>query len=206
MVILKKYKLYKKNFLNLFLKNGILSKFNYINLQNKIRIKNNNFYINTHYSDQLKEKRKLKIIYGVSEKKYNFYYNFSKKLSGDISKNILILLESRLDNFVYRSGFASSRLEAKQMIRHGFINLNYNLLKYSSKILKPGDYICLNYKKNNYFRKNYFFFYYNNNFYPKWIFLNKNNFSSYLKRFPTFNELKPIIDIKDDFIVGNCKL
>lgn len=164
----KKIKLYKREKINLYLKNSIISD-KYLYKIFKINVdvdSNSNFFIPTHYSDQLKEKRKIKIIYGVTEKKYKIYYNISKKKKGDIFKNILNIFESRLDNIVYRTGLATTRAEARQLILHNFINVNNKINNHPSKIIKVGDYINYNIKKKNFFRYNYFCLYYEKKFFP----------------------------------------
>ncbi|XXS36643.1 MAG: 30S ribosomal protein S4 [Candidatus Nasuia deltocephalinicola] len=201
----KKLKLYRREDINLFLKNILISdRFVYNLLKKNNDFKNNNFSIFTHFNYQFKEKRRLRIIYGISEKKYNYYYNKHKNRKGNIFKNILLSFESRLDNYIYRIGFSTTRNEARQMINHNFIKLNNFICKHPSKCLKVGDFISFNSKKN-FFRKDYFENYYSNLYFPEWIFINKKNFSSYLKRLPTIFNLREYLYFKEDLILGNCR-
>ncbi|QND78511.1 SSU ribosomal protein S4p (S9e) [Candidatus Nasuia deltocephalinicola] len=203
-----RFKIYRREKINIFLKNFYISnksKFLKKLRKNKNINKKNSFSIPSHYSNQIKEKRKLKIIYGISDKTYNIYYSKSKDMGGDISYNILKILECRLDNIIYRSFFSYTRPQARQMISHKFFLFNNKYLNFSSRILKVGDYIKLNLNKNlNFFDFNYFYYCINKNLTPEWIFINKNNFSFYLKRYPTKNDLNNYLNINNSFIFGNC--
>lgn len=163
-----KFKLYKRENINLFLKNILISdKFLSKLLKKNINnfLSNKNFSIFTHFSDQLKEKRKLKILYGISDKKYNIYYNKSKKMCGNTFINVLTFLERRLDNFLFRCGFSTTRRESKQIINHKFIKVNNKISNYNSLLLNPGDYVSLNYNKS-FYRKNYFEEYFKKSYFP----------------------------------------
>src|SRR5690554_4848441 len=76
------------------------------------------------YGLQLKEKQKVKFVYGVLERKLRLNYNRAEKMSGKTGENLLVLLESRFDNVVFRLGLATTRKEARQMIGHGHVRLN----------------------------------------------------------------------------------
>jgi small subunit ribosomal protein S4 len=76
------------------------------------------------YALQLREKQKLRRIYGILERQFRSYYTEAARLKGSTGENLLQLLESRLDNIVYRMGFAASRTEARQLIRHNGITVN----------------------------------------------------------------------------------
>ncbi len=94
------------------------------------------------YSDyriQLREKQKVKRIYGVLEKQFRNYYYRSERQKGVTGINLLILLESRLDNIVYRMGFAASRNQARQMVRHNHFLVNNKKVNIPSYLVKPGD-------------------------------------------------------------------
>ena len=83
---------------------------------------------NSDYAVQLREKQKLRRIYGVLEGQFRNYYKEADRLKGSTGENLLQLLESRLDNVVYRMGFGSSRSEARQLVKHNAIKLNGNKL------------------------------------------------------------------------------
>ncbi len=98
------------------------------------------------YSDyriQLREKQKVKRIYGVLEKQFKSYYERAERKRGVTGTNLLIFLESRLDNIVYRMGFASSRNQARQLVRHNHFLVNKRKVNIPSYLVKPGDEIEL---------------------------------------------------------------
>lgn len=94
------------------------------------------------YAVQLREKQKLRRVYGILEKQFRSYYKEADRRRGSTGENLLQLLESRLDNVVYRMGFGASRTEARQLVRHNAITLNGNKVNIPSLQLKPGDIIA----------------------------------------------------------------
>ncbi len=191
---------------NLFLKNTILNK----KFFNKVYKKGNNFsqkskfFISTHYSNQLKEKRKLKLIYGISDKKYNIYYNKSKNKNGDILNNIINFLELRLDNIVYRMFLGVTRYESRQIVNHKHIKVNNKTLNIPSKILNVGDYISF-FDINKFKRKIYFNYCVENKLTPDWIFINSAKYSGYLKRSLNSDDIIKYVDVNKSYILGNCR-
>lgn len=95
------------------------------------------------YALQLREKQKLRRIYGVLEKQFRGYYAEAARRRGSTGENLLQLLECRLDNVVYRMGFASSRSEARQLVRHNAVNVNGNKLNIPSAQVSPNDVIAV---------------------------------------------------------------
>lgn len=93
----------------------------------------------TEYSVQLREKQKLKRIYGALEGPFRRLFERAERQRGITGENLLILLESRLDNMVYRMGFATSRSEARQLIRHGHFRVNGRRVTIPSYCVKAGD-------------------------------------------------------------------
>jgi len=93
----------------------------------------------TVYGTQLREKQKLRRIYGVLEKQFRGYYDEAARLSGSTGENLLNLLESRLDNVVYRMGFGVTRSEARQPVSHKSILVNGTIVNIPSYQVKPGD-------------------------------------------------------------------
>jgi small subunit ribosomal protein S4 len=93
----------------------------------------------SEYSKQLREKQKIKRIYGVSEQQFRNTFEKVAKLPGITGHNLLAALESRLDNMVYRLGFASSRKAARQLIRHGHIEVEQKLVDIPSYWVTPGE-------------------------------------------------------------------
>ena len=101
----------------------------------------------TDYGTQLKEKQKVRYMYGILEKQFRNYYKEASRMPGITGENLLILLESRLDNVIYRAGFASTRPQARQIASHRHLKLNGSLVDVPSIQIKPGDKIEL--KKSN---------------------------------------------------------
>lgn len=95
------------------------------------------------YGLQLREKQKLRRIYGVMEKQFLAYYKDADRVRGSTGDNLLKLLEGRLDNVVYRMGFSSSRSEARQLVKHNGIHLNGKRVNIPSYQVKPDDEITL---------------------------------------------------------------
>lgn len=98
------------------------------------------------YSDfglQLREKQKIRRFYGVLERQFRNYYKKAASLKGSTGENLLGLLESRLDNMVYRMGFACTRAEARQLVSHKAILVNDAVLNIPSAMIKPGDVISI---------------------------------------------------------------
>ena len=95
----------------------------------------------SEYGIQLRAKQKTKRFYGVLEGQFAHYFELATKMSGQAGENLLKLLESRLDNVVYRMGLATSRAEARQMVRHGHFTLNGHKANIPSILLKAGDVI-----------------------------------------------------------------
>ena len=97
----------------------------------------------TPYSIQLREKQKAKRIYGLSEKQFHKYYLMAEKMRGVTGENMLILLERRLDNVVYRMGIGVSRAQARQIVNHGHITVNGKRVNIPSYLVKAGDVIAV---------------------------------------------------------------
>ncbi len=95
------------------------------------------------YGLQLREKQKVKRIYGILESQFAHYFELAEKKSGIVGENLLTLCESRLDNVCYRAGFALSRPEARQLVRHGHFTVNGKKVNIPSYIIKEGDVIAL---------------------------------------------------------------
>ena len=97
----------------------------------------------SEYGMQLKEKQKAKFIYGVLEKQFHKYYEKAKTMPGVTGENLLVLLERRIDNVVYRIGLAQTRKQARQIVRHGHILVNGKRLDIPSALVSVGDVITV---------------------------------------------------------------
>jgi len=103
----------------------------------------------TEYGTQLREKQKVRRIYGVLEKKFRMYYKEADRRKGSTGVNLLQLLETRLDNVVYRMGFASTRAEARQLVSHKAIQVNGNSVNIPSYDVNAGDVVSIREKSRN---------------------------------------------------------
>jgi len=97
----------------------------------------------SEYGVQLREKQKARRYYGVLESQFSHYFDLAEQRQGVTGENLLAILESRLDNVVYRLGFAMSRAEARQAVRHGHFSVNGKKVNIPSYLVKPGDVIAV---------------------------------------------------------------
>ena len=97
----------------------------------------------SEYGVQLREKQKARRYYGVSESQFAHYFELAEKRKGQAGENLLAILESRLDNVVYRLGFAMSRAEARQLVLHGHFTVNGRKVNIPSYLVKSGDVVAL---------------------------------------------------------------
>jgi small subunit ribosomal protein S4 len=104
------------------------------------------------YATQLREKQKLRRTYGILEGQFRGYYKQADQVKGSTGENLLQLLETRLDNVVYRMGFGSSRSEARQLVRHKAVTLNGVKANVPSMKIKAGDVVAIHEKAKNQLR------------------------------------------------------
>ena len=115
-----------------------------VSKKESIRFKNaNNRKKISEYGLQLKEKQKLKFIYGVLEKQFYHYFEIASKMEGKTGDNLITCLESRLDSVVYRMGLALTRREARQLVVHNHYTVNGKKVNIPSYRVKPGDVIAI---------------------------------------------------------------
>lgn len=95
----------------------------------------------SEYALQLAEKQKVKFVYGILEKQFRAYYEKAARMPGKTGENLLVMVERRLDNAVYRLGFAMTRREARQLVNHGHFTVNGKRVNIPSFLVKPGDVI-----------------------------------------------------------------
>ncbi|HAT56883.1 MAG TPA: 30S ribosomal protein S4, partial [Veillonellaceae bacterium] len=109
----------------------------------------------SEYGQQLAEKQKVKAMYNLLERQFYRYYDKARKMEGIAGANLLFLLETRLDNLVYRAGFARSIRQARQMVNHGLITVNGNRVDIPSFPVRPGQVISLKeeYRSNDMFKQ-----------------------------------------------------
>ena len=108
----------------------------------------------SEYATQLTEKQKVKFVYGIQEKQFRNYYDKATRMTGNTGENLLSLVERRLDNVVYRLGFANSRRQARQLVNHGHFTVNGNRVNIPSYLVKAGDVVavCEKSVSNNFFK------------------------------------------------------
>jgi len=143
----------------------------------------------SEYGIQLREKQKIKRIYGLSERQFHNYFEKADKQKGITGTNLLILLERRLDNTVYRLGFASSRQEARELVGHGHLLVNGRMVDIPSYLLKPGDVINVKEKSKGMERIKEALEGVARREMPSWLELEKDNFRGIVKGWPNREEL-----------------
>lgn len=128
----------------------------------------------SEYGLQLNEKQKVKFIYGVLEKQFRKYYVMATKKQGITGEMLLQILESRLDNVVFRLGLANTRREARQIVNHGHITVNGQKVDIPSYLVKPGDVIAVREKSKDSVRIKEIVETNANRVVPKWLSMDKN--------------------------------
>lgn len=128
----------------------------------------------SEYGLQLNEKQKVKFIYGVLEKQFRKYYVMATKQSGITGHNLLQILESRLDNVVFRLGLANTRREARQIVNHGHILVNGSKVDIPSYLVKPGDVVAVREKSKSSVRIKEIVEQNEKRVIPKWLSMDKN--------------------------------
>ena len=143
----------------------------------------------SEYGMQLKEKQKLKFIYGVLEKQFYHYYEIAAKMEGQAGSNLIVLLESRLDNVVFRMGLASTRRESRQLVNHGHFLVNGKKVNIPSYRVKVGDVISLRdkSKSSEKFKSNIEIT--KSRVVPAWLDENRDEFKATVTRMPTVEDL-----------------
>ena len=143
----------------------------------------------SEYGIQLKEKQKLKFIYGVLEKQFYHYYELAAKMEGQAGNNLIVLLESRLDNVVYRMGLASTRRESRQLVNHGHFLVNGKKVDIPSYRVKVGDVITLRdkSKSSTKFKDNLEIT--KSRVVPAWLDEKRDEFKATVTRMPTVEDL-----------------
>jgi small subunit ribosomal protein S4 len=146
------------------------------------------------YGLQLREKQKARRIYGVLERQFTKHYAEAKRITGATGERLLQILELRLDNVVYRMGFADSRPQARQVVRHGHFIVNGRVTDIPSYVTKAGDVITV---KESSKGKEYFKVVagsMNKHEIPNWISLDAKNLSGRVMNVPTRTEMDLVLD------------
>ena len=149
------------------------------------------------YGQRLREKQKLRKTYGLSEKQFRRFFTMAERKEGITGTNFLVLLERRIDNMVYRLGFATSRREARQLVSHNHVTVNSKKVNSPSYIVKAGDEIAVRHIElpsvqnalESVVRRGL----------PSWIELDKENMKGIIKLLPTREDIT--MPIKEQLIV-----
>lgn len=148
----------------------------------------------SEYAMQLREKQKAKFIYGVLEKPFHNYYEKADRMKGMTGTNLMTMLESRLDNVVYRMGYARTRREARQIVGHKFVLVNGKQVKIPSYRVKAGDVVEIKESKKSIQRMKDIVEVTAGRLVPEWIDVNLENLQGTVKELPT----REMIDVPVD--------
>ena len=139
----------------------------------------------SEYGLQLREKQKAKFIYGVLEKPFRNYYKKADKMRGLTGLNLMTILESRLDNVVFRLGFARTRKEARQIVDHKFVTVNGKVVNIPSYLVKAGDVIEIREKSKSCARYKEVLEATNGRLVPEWLESDREALKGTVKSLPT---------------------
>jgi small subunit ribosomal protein S4 len=151
------------------------------------------------YGLQLREKQKLRRMYGVLERQFGNYYKRAAQQKGSTGENLLKLLEGRLDNVAYRMGFATTRAEARQLVSHKSIAVNGQVVNIPSYQVSPGDEISVREKARKQLRVQNALQLAGEAGFPEWIEMDQNKMSGVLKQLPERDDILP--DINENLVV-----
>ncbi len=151
------------------------------------------------YGVQLREKQKVRRIYGVLEKQFKNYYKEAARLKGATGTNLLNLLETRLDNVVYRMGFGSTRAESRQLVSHKSVLVNGTVVNIASYKVKEGDVISVREKSQSQLRVKNALELANQRAEVEWVEVNTSKLEGTFKRYPEREDLPA--EINENLIV-----
>jgi len=195
-----KCKLARREGTDLFLKSGIKP------LENKCKftvppggLKGERKTRLSEYGLQLREKQKLRRMYGVLERQFGNYYTEAARRTGSTGENLLKLLECRLDNVVYRMGFAATRAEARQLVSHKAIVVNEQVVTIASYQVKAGDVVQIREKARKQLRIAGALSVAQQVGFPEWVEVNDKEFRGVFKQVPARDDILP--DINENLVV-----
>ena len=148
----------------------------------------------SEYAMQLREKQKAKFIYGVLEKPFRNYYDRADRMKGQTGENLLVLLERRLDNVIFRLGFARTRREARQVVLHKFVTVNGKVVNIPSYLIKTGDVIEIKEAARSMQRFKDIAETAGGRLVPDWLDVDKANYHDVIKEYPS----RDVIDVPVD--------
>jgi len=195
-----KCKLSRREGTDLFLKSGVKS------LESKCKLESPPGGVKgerkarlSDYGLQLREKQKLRRMYGVLERQFSNYYTKAAGRPGATGHNLLRMLEGRLDNLVYRMGFASTRTEARQMVSHKSVSVNGEVVNIPSYQCKAGDVIAVREKAQKQLRVQSALQIKAQVGFPEWVEVDEKKFSGVVKQLPDREDILP--DINENLVV-----
>ncbi len=153
------------------------------------------------YGNQLREKQKLKRIYGMQEKQFYLFFDRAQRMPGITGENLCILLESRLDNVVYRLRFGASRPQARQLVLHRHVLVNGKVVNIPSYIVKPGDVIQIKEKSSKLEVIQEALKEYDKSGIMPWLTLDTENYKGSYVNYPSREDITDLADIKEQMIV-----
>ncbi len=153
----------------------------------------------SNYGEQLREKQKVKRIYGVAERQFRGYYYKASRMKGVTGENLLVLLERRLDNIVYRLGFASDHAEGRQLVRHGHFTINGKRVNIPSYLVRTGDVVAVIEKSQKMKRIGESLGSVDRRGVPQWLELEKEKLSGRVKGMPSRSDFT--MPIREQLIV-----
>ena len=153
----------------------------------------------TEYGIRLREKQKVRRIYGVLERQFRKYFAEADRIKGVTGENLLMLLERRLDSACYRLGFAATRSDARQLVRHRHVKVNGKVVSIPSFCVKPGDKVSIHERSRETGRVKTALEGVERRGVPEWLELDKNEFTGTVKGMPIREAIT--LPIKEQFIV-----
>jgi len=150
----------------------------------------------SEYAIQLREKQKVKRMYGLLEDQFRLYFQKAERQKGITGENLLLLLERRLDNMVYRMGFATSRAEARQLIRHGHFTVDSRKVNIPSYLVKAGQSVTVKERSRKVTRIVEALEQAERRGVPEWLEVSKDNFTAHVKVLPARAEITMPINEK----------
>ena len=148
----------------------------------------------SEYAIQLNEKQKVKFVYGILEKQFHAYYEKAAAMPGKTGENLLSLVERRLDNVIFRLGFARTRREARQVVLHKFVTVNGKVVNIPSYLIKTGDVIEIKEAARSMQRFKDIAETAGGRLVPDWLDVDKANYHAVIKEYPS----RDVIDVPVD--------
>lgn len=148
----------------------------------------------SEYGSQLREKQKAKFIYGVLEKPFRNYFEKASRMRGQVGENLMVLLESRLDNVIFRLGWARTRREARQIVGHRHVLVNGKIVNIPSYLIKAGDTIEIKERAKSSERYKEVLEMTSGRIVPTWLESDKENLKCAVKALPSREEIDVPVD------------